>query len=87
MNWKPGQPVLTEHDRLAWQEWRRESKREAQRIRRALNPRIDYYPDTEADALIRSMVGPFVGCDYSTVINRIVGEWADHCHRKLPATK
>ena len=41
------------------------------------DPRIDYYPDKDADALIRSMTGRFVGGDFSSVINRIVGEWAE----------
>lgn len=81
MSWQPGQPVATEQDHREWEQWRRESKREAQRARRARNPRIDYYPDAEADALIRSLAGPFVGGDFSSIINRIVGEWAERGHR------
>jgi hypothetical protein len=68
--------VVTEQDHREWEQWRRESKREAQRARRARYPRIDYYPDSEADSLIRSMAGPVLGGDFSSVINRIVSEWA-----------
>lgn len=81
MSWQPGQPVATEQDHKEWEQWRRDSKREAQRWRRARNPRIDYYPDKDAVALIRSQSGHFVGGDYSSVINRIVAEWAEHCYR------
>ena len=41
----------------------------------------DYYPDNEADALIRELSGKFKPGDYSSVINRIVSEWAEQCHR------
>ena len=77
MTWAPGLPVLTEQDKHDWQEWRRVRKRDAQRRRRARYPRIDYYPDKEADALIRSMVGPWAGRALSGVINRMVSEWAE----------
>jgi len=81
MTWQPGMPVRTAQDTAEWQEWRKASKRQAQRARRATYPRIDYYPDPESNALIRSLSGPFVGGDYSSVINRIVVEWAEDCHR------
>lgn len=87
MSWRPGLPVVTEQDRAEWEQWRRDSKREAQRARRARYPRIDYYPDEEADALIRSMAGPFAGGDFSSIINRIVGEWAERCHRNKQRPK
>ena len=77
MTWQPGQRVLTEQDRIEWEQLRRDSKREAQRRRRLRYPRIDYYPDKEADALIRSMVGPWAGRALSGVINRMVSEWAE----------
>ncbi|MBI5722062.1 MAG: hypothetical protein HZC37_30680 [Burkholderiales bacterium] len=77
MSWQPGQRVRSEQDQRDWQQWRRDRKREAQRARRAQYPRIDYYPDDAADKLIRSMSGRFVGGDFSSVINRIVGEWAE----------
>lgn len=77
MSWQPGQPIATKQDHKEWEAWRRESKRESQRWRRARNPRIDYYPSPEADALIRSMGSHSAGGDFSSIINRIVSEWAD----------
>ncbi len=77
MTWQPGMPVLTEADTAAWKEWRRVSKRDAQRWRRAKYPRIDYYPDKLAAEIIGQHCGRFVGGDYSSVINRIVEEWAE----------
>jgi hypothetical protein len=74
LTWKPGLPVLTEADTKAWQEWRRITKREAQRGRRATQPRIDYYPDELAVSIIGRRRGSFAGGDYSSVINRIVAE-------------
>jgi len=81
VSWQPGQPVVTEQDHREWEQWRRETKRQAQRARRARNPRIDYYPDEQADELIRSMSHRYVGGDFSSIINRIVSEWAENCHR------
>ena len=81
MTWHPGQPVVTEQDHKDWAQWRKDSKREAQRARRARYPRIDYYPDDEADELIRSLTRPVVGHDLSSVINTIVAEWSEQCHR------
>lgn len=81
MSWQPGQPVLSEQDHEEWERWRRDNKREAQRWRRARNPRIDYYPSPEADELIRSMSTRFVGGDFSSILNRIVSEWVERCHR------
>jgi hypothetical protein len=77
MSWQPGTPVVTEQDHADWAAWRRDRKREGQRARRARYPRIDYYPDAQVDALIRSMTMRTVGYDLSSVINRIVSEWAD----------
>ena len=81
MTWAPGQPVWTAADVADWKVWRAERKRQQQRDRRARYPRIDYYPNNEANALIRSLSGPCVGGDFSSVINRIVAEWAERCHR------
>jgi len=75
--WTPGRRVLTDADKAAWQHWRRESKREAQRERRARYPRIDYYPDDDANELIRSLTRPIAGYDFSSIINRIVSEWSE----------
>ncbi len=76
MSWQPGKPLRTAQDRGEWETWRRERKRQQQRDRRARYARIDYYPDDDAAAVIYSMVKPQVGGDFSSVINRIVGEWA-----------
>ena len=83
MNWQPGTPVTTEQDRAAWAKWRNDRKRESQRYRRAKYPRIDYYPDALAETVIRDRTGQFVGGDLSSVINRIVTEWAED-HDLLP---
>jgi hypothetical protein len=76
MTWQPGLPVRTEQDRREWETWRRERKREQQRERRARFPRIDYYPSPAAAEVINGLWSHQGGCDLSSVINRIVGEWA-----------
>lgn len=81
MTWQPGQPVVSEQDRKEWAQWRKDRKREQQRRRRAENPRIDFYPDAGAWGLICTLTGPHFGEDYSSIINRIVDEWANNCHR------
>ena len=83
MSWQPGQPVATAQDREEWHQWRRDSKREAQRQRRARYPRIDYYPDDEATTVIYSLSKPQAGWDLSSVVNRIVAAWAQQ-GAKLP---
>ena len=77
MTWQPGQPVRTEQDQRQWETWRRERKRQQQRERRARYPRIDYYPSPVAAEVIDRLWSYRAGCDLSSVINRIVGEWAD----------
>ncbi len=84
MTWAPGLPVVTAADLADWKTWRTERKRQQQRERRLSCPRIDYYPDTEANALIRRLSGPLVGGDFSSVINRIVAEWAGSERRSFP---
>ena len=81
MTWAPGLPVATPDDEIAWRQWRNDRNRQQQRERRATNRRIDYYPDTEAAAVIDGLTGARVGGDYSAVINRIVREWRQRCHR------
>lgn len=81
MSWAPGLPVITEQDHQSWQQWRKDRKRQQQRERRAKYPRIDYYPSDEASALIRGLSSNTVGGDFSSVLNRIVSEWAARCHR------
>jgi hypothetical protein len=84
MSWQPGQRVVTEQDRVAWQAWRKQRRREQQRERRARFARIDYYPDERAAMLIEAMTEQRLGGDLSSVINRIVGEWADAKRRRVP---
>lgn len=52
-NWQPGKPVVTPEDWLEWQAWRKASKLEGQRQRRASMTRIDYYPSKAALEAIR----------------------------------
>jgi hypothetical protein len=76
MTWQPGRRVLTDEDARAWRFWRNERKRQQQRDRRANSHRIDYYPSPMAHYAILARCGPFVGGDYSSVINRVIEEWA-----------
>lgn len=80
--WQPGTPVRTAQDHADWQQWRKDRKREQQRQRRATNRRIDFYPDPRAAEAINKLVQPNVGGDYSSVINRIVGEWLEAQRRR-----
>lgn len=57
-------------------EWRRKRANESQRQRRAKARRIDYYVSDEAAAIIDAQAYPSVGGDQSSVINRIVMDWA-----------
>lgn len=77
MSWQPGQPVITAQDVADWQAWKHESKLEGQRWRRAHNRRIDYYPSKEAQVVIDARTRPFVGGDYSSVINDLIAKAAD----------
>ena len=72
LNWQPGLPVRTAQDHAEWETWRRERKRQQQHERRALYPRIDYYPDDYAFRVIGSLVKAETGHDLSSVISRIV---------------
>ena len=47
-----------------------------QRVRRHRLRRIDYYPDEAATAIIEKLRVPRVGGDASSILNRIVAEWA-----------
>lgn len=65
-------------DRAEWRRWRRERSLMHQRERRARMRRIDYQDvSDEAAAIIDSECGSFPGGDYSSVLNRIVTEWAE----------
>lgn len=76
MTWFPGQPVVTAEDRADWQLWRRARILESQRERRASERRVDYYASPAASALIDSMRTKQTGGDASSIINRIIEEWA-----------
>jgi len=74
--WKPGLPVLTPADEVAWRLWRAESRREQQRARRSRNPRIDYYPDKEALRALQMVWQPRkAGHDLSSSLNAIAADW------------
>jgi len=75
--WQPGQPVLTEQDHAEWQICRRARILEQQRERRKQMRRIDYYPSKEAAAVIDKFRTRLAGGDASSILNRIVAEWAD----------
>jgi hypothetical protein len=47
-----------------------------QRARRQRLRRIDFYPDEAAAAIIEKLRVPRVGGDASSILNRIVSEWA-----------
>ena len=84
MTWQPGTPVRTQQDHADWQHWRRERKRQQQQWRRARYPRIDYYPDKHAAEVIDGLRRPCVGGDLSSIINRIVSEWAEMVDEEPP---
>ena len=50
---------------------------ERQRLRRSRKRRLDYYADGGAVAVIDSLRKPSVGGDASSILNRIVSEWAN----------
>jgi hypothetical protein len=75
-DWQPGRPVITPADIAAWQAWRKARILADQRDRRGKLRRIDYYPSVRAAAIIDAHIRPCAGGDYSSVISRIVEEWA-----------
>jgi hypothetical protein len=74
--WKPGMPVITAQDHAEWTAWRRNRALKLQRDRRKQLRRIDYYPSKEAAAIVDKMRAPRVEGDASSILNRIVVEWA-----------
>ena len=74
--WQPGMPVITAQDHAEWQAWRKERILEQQRERRRRERRIDYYPSKEAAAIVDGMRSRCAGGDASSILNRIVSEWA-----------
>jgi hypothetical protein len=67
--------VLTAEDDAAWRSWRRSRKLAQQRERRSRERRIDYYPGTEAAAVIDEAARES-GLDYSRTIDAIILAWA-----------
>jgi hypothetical protein len=47
-----------------------------QSARRSRLRRIDYYADEAAEAIIDKLRAPGIGGDASSILNRIVAEWA-----------
>jgi hypothetical protein len=74
--WQPGMPIITAQDHAAHSAWRHERALTLQKDRRQRLHRIDYYPSEEAVALIDVMRAPRCGGDASSILNRIVSEWA-----------
>lgn len=72
MTWQSGQPILSASDDADWWAWRKARKLEQQRERRRRYPRIDYYPGKNALAVIMANAESRSGCDYSTVIDRLI---------------
>jgi hypothetical protein len=72
MTWVPGQPILTESDEREWRAWRKARILKGQRARRRKYRRIDYYPSTEAQAVIDASCFHGMGGDYSSVIDGLI---------------
>ena len=63
----------------------RKARRAAnQRIRRSTRPRIDYYPDAVALAVIEKFRAHRIGGDASSILNRIISAWAKW---RIPKTR
>lgn len=77
MTWQPGLPVVTVQDEADWQVWRRARILEQQRARRRRYRRIDYYPSDAADEIIDNLRTRREGGDASSILNRIITEWAE----------
>jgi hypothetical protein len=58
-----------------------------QSARRSRLRRIDYYVDEAAEAIIDKLRAPGIGGDASSILNRIVVEWAAAAHVKAKATE
>lgn len=58
-------------------QWKRRRILEAQRWRRSRERRLDYYASPAAVAVVDSLRVPSVGGDASSILNRIVTEWAE----------
>src|SRR5262249_949355 len=69
-------PVITVEDHAQWRLWCRFRRLKLQRERRARMRRIDYYVSPEAARVIDRCSHPGIGGDTSSILNRIVCEWA-----------
>ncbi len=67
-----------------WMERQRYMARMRQRRRREGKRRLDYYVGTQAGTIIDQLRRPYVGHDASSILNRIVSEWARD--RNLPTS-
>lgn len=68
--WQPGQPVVTPDDWLEWHAWRKASKLDSQRHRRARLTRIDYYPSKAALKAIHEAAR--LNTPVSTIIDELI---------------
>ena len=74
--WQPGMPVVTAQDHAEWTAWRHDRALTLQKDRRKRMRRIDYYADEAAAAIVDKLRAPGIGGDASSILNRIVAEWA-----------
>jgi len=74
--WQPGMPIITPQDHAEWTAWRHDRVLTLQRDRRQQLRRIDYYADEAAATIIDKLRAPGIGGDASSILNRIVSEWA-----------
>lgn len=74
MTWEPGLPVITASDHAEWRAWRKVRKLTLQRERRQRYPRIDYYPNARALAIIEAVARTRRGPDstWSAIIDALV---------------
>jgi hypothetical protein len=75
--WQPGDPVLSAADADERALWRHYRTLKLQRVRRGGLRRIDYYVAPAAAAVINGLRFEKRGNDASSIINRIIAEWAE----------
>jgi hypothetical protein len=79
MTWQSGMPVVTEQDEAEWRAWRRKRILSLQRDRRDRMRRIDFYASSDAVAIIDRLRTTRAGGDASSIVNKIIREWATGC--------
>ena len=67
-----------------WRAWQRDRAKTLQRERRARMRRIDYYPSEEAVRIIDRLRRPYAGGDASSIISRLICEWAERYSPTIP---